>query len=229
MPAAFGPDHDVRIDADRNRLRVWRHVERHFDIVEIGEYELTATLEWFEAEAAPEIQQALLRVTVDFAVTFGAAELDARAHHFEGKPCFPEFMSDGKALHFDEVGEIANAQTCGRLVSDIADEMRGRKIVAVEFFVVRTLLLGHVDRAADRHDAHHVVEGTSESDSKLALVLTALISVIDRSARRLVCRSRQTVHIRCELSFESASQPESRGQNHSQAVGCGRAGVNVDV
>jgi hypothetical protein len=65
--------------------------------------------EGLEAEAAPEIQQALLRVTIDLAVTFGPAELDARAHYPEGKPCFSEFTSNGKPLHFDEIREIANS------------------------------------------------------------------------------------------------------------------------
>ena len=65
MPAAFGPDHHIGIGADGDGLRILLDVADDLDIVEVREDEFLGPFQRPEAETAPEIDQALLRMAVE--------------------------------------------------------------------------------------------------------------------------------------------------------------------
>src|SRR5712671_3094497 len=66
-------------------------------------------------------------------------------------------MPDGQSFKLGKIGEIPNPDASDRLAVLVADQMRGGKIVAVEFLFEWASLLAHVDRAADGDHARHFV------------------------------------------------------------------------
>ena len=54
-------------------------------------------------------------------------------------------MPDGEAFHFGEFAKKSHPKTTRRFGSDKSDEVRRDQIVAVEFFLDRTILLGQVN------------------------------------------------------------------------------------
>src|SRR5689334_18787528 len=66
-------------------------------------------------------------------------------------------MADRKSFDLGKLAEEAHAQAARRLLADEADEMRRDEIIAVELLLDRTILLGKIDRRADRSDQHQVV------------------------------------------------------------------------
>src|SRR6185437_10864208 len=94
------------------------------------------------AHAGVVVQQVLLRAAVDPPVTLHAAELDARAHQARADVTVAEFVTNREPLELGETGEVADAQTADRLSSDIGEQMARTEIVAVEFLLIRAILLG---------------------------------------------------------------------------------------
>ena len=114
------------------------------------EHQREVLLHRLESEALPELEQALLRVTVKRAITFTPDDLDTALDDDLGDQRAAVFRQHRKALHLREAREIAQAQ-CGRGVPvDEAQDMRRAEIVAVELFFVRAVLLAHENRGAQR-------------------------------------------------------------------------------
>src|SRR5262249_40165427 len=82
---------------------------------------------------------------------------DARLHELERHPGAPELVPHREPLHFGEFAEEAHPQTACGLVADEADEVSRHKIVAVEFFLDWTVLLGEIDRRTDRGHEHEII------------------------------------------------------------------------
>src|SRR6266550_2556915 len=95
-----------------------------------------------------------------------------------------EFLAHREALDFGEVGEVTDTQTSGRLVADIANEMRRGQIIAVEFLLIRTFLLADIDRASQAGDAHKVFKGPRDRYGEFALAGIAVIAVVERRRQR---------------------------------------------
>ena len=66
-------------------------------------------------------------------------------------------VANRQPFELGEIGEIADPHAADRLAVLVADQMGGGKIVAVEFLLERATLFAHVDRAADRDHARHLV------------------------------------------------------------------------
>ncbi len=62
-----------------NAVRIALDIGDNLDIVEIGEHKFLAAFHDPKAEAAPEIDQALLRMAIEFLVSLCLAELDPGA------------------------------------------------------------------------------------------------------------------------------------------------------
>ena len=92
---------------------------------------------------------------VQNAVAFFPAELDCRIHDLPGQAGVPVRVADGQSFELGEIGEVSNAHAADRLVPLVANQMRCRKVVAVELFLERTMLLADIDGAADRDHPGH--------------------------------------------------------------------------
>ena len=66
-------------------------------------------------------------------------------------------VANGQPFELGEIGKIANPHAADRLAVLVADQMGGGEIIAVEFLLERAMLFAHVDRAADRDHARHLV------------------------------------------------------------------------
>src|ERR1043165_3038422 len=137
-------------------MRVGHHVERHFNVVEIREHKFAATLERFETEATPEVQQALLRVPINLPISFGTAPFDSCLHNLESKSGVAEFAANRKPFHFNKISKISDSKATRRLGADVTDQMSCRKGISIKFLVIGTLLFGHVNGAANCHNAHNL-------------------------------------------------------------------------
>src|ERR1700731_3550346 len=100
---------------------------------------------------------------VQNAVAFLAAEIDRRVEDPPGQTGTPALMADRQSFKLGELGEIPNPDASDRLAVLVADQVRGGKIVAVEFLFEWASLLAHVDRAADGDDARHFVHRPNDS------------------------------------------------------------------
>src|ERR1700730_8732785 len=101
---------------------------------------------------------------VQNAVAFLAAEIDRRVEDPPGQTGTPALMADRQSFKLGELGEIPNPDASDRLAVLVADQMRGGKIVAVEFLFKWTSLLAHVDRAADGDHARPFVHRPNDLD-----------------------------------------------------------------
>jgi hypothetical protein len=165
VPSAFGSDDHVRIDADPDRLRMRLRLHQHLDIVEVGEHKFLRALEHPESEPAPEPDEALLRVPVEAAIALDPGQLDPGPDEREGHARVAVLGPHRQALDLGEVGEEPDPQAPRRLVADIADQVGGREIVAVEFLLIRAGLLGHVHRGAQGNDAGEILEAARYGDA----------------------------------------------------------------
>lgn len=93
----------------------------------------------------PEIDQPVLRLAVDLAKALALHIVDARLYQLERDARPPVLVPHRKPFHLGEIAEEPHPQTARRLVADIADEMRGNHVVAVELFIERAILLGEID------------------------------------------------------------------------------------
>jgi hypothetical protein len=181
MPAALRPNDHVGVPADADGLGMAIDLGDHFHIVEVREHELLAAFEHPEAETAPEIDQPLLRVAIKAAIPLLPAQLDRGSHHLKRQTRVAEFLANGEAFDLGEIGEIADAQAACGFIPDIADLVRRREIVAVEFLFVRTFLLADIDGAPQARDPHEIFEGSRYRDRDRALTRIAAIGVIERN------------------------------------------------
>jgi len=85
-----------------------------------------------KAEAAPEIDQACLRVAIGPAIALFLAKLEPRINQLEGGAGLAELLADYQPFKLCELGKKAHPQVTGRFVADIGQKMRGSQIVAVD-------------------------------------------------------------------------------------------------
>ena len=109
------------------------------------------------AEMRPEVDQPVLRLTVDLLEALALDVVDARLHQLERHARAPELMPDGETFDFGEFAEKSHPKATRRFGSDESDEVRRDQIVAVEFFLDRAILLGEIDGRANRGDQHQIV------------------------------------------------------------------------
>src|SRR5690606_16843860 len=82
-----------------------------------------------------------------------------------------------RALQLRKLRKPANANGAHRLAPNLRYKMRrARKIVAVELFVERTILLAHVNNAAQRIDLRQLIQRPHNVDNDRAHAAAAFIS-----------------------------------------------------
>src|SRR6202012_6290617 len=108
----------------------------HLHIVEIGKDQIPAAFKQMKAEPAPESAQPLLRMTIKAPVSLHLTKLDGSANELKRQACGAKLLAHRETLDFGEIREIANPDATGRLAADIADQVRRRHVVAVEFLVI---------------------------------------------------------------------------------------------
>src|ERR1700744_2845487 len=199
VPHTLRPDQFVRISADPHRIGMGLNFRNHFHIVEIGKDQVPATLKKMKAEPAPEIDQTLLRMTIKSPIAFHLAELDGSTHKLEGQSRGAEFLADRQTLDLGEIREIANPDAARRLAPDIPDKVRGRHVIAVEFFVIGAFLLSHINGAANGDDAQKIFEGMRHRYAETVRLSVGAITVIER---RLLWRAREFVEMRGDDSAD---------------------------
>ena len=159
----FGTDQDVGILVERYALRMFFSFQFDFDIIEIGKHQL-ARSHPPEPARVPDLEQALLRMRVQNAVTLFPAKLDGRIERSArpgrrfGPHCGPPAA---RAWRNRQSSEFA----CSRPARvHVADQMGGGKIIAVELLFERAMLFAHIDRAADRDHARHLFHRAHDAD-----------------------------------------------------------------
>src|SRR5579864_3549927 len=110
MPFAFGTDDHIRVAANPDRICMRLHLGDHFGIREIRKHELAALAQWLEAEVRPEINQTILRMTINAAKTLFARELNPSANCLEGEACVAIFTPHRKPLKLGKICEKPHAQ-----------------------------------------------------------------------------------------------------------------------
>src|SRR5665213_4383283 len=179
MPPAFGPDHFVRVHPDSDGVGMRLNLRDHFHIVEIGEDKLSPARKKMEAEPAPKIDQTFLRMAVEPAIPLHPAKLDRRMHQLKRQSCRAELFAHRQPLDLGEVGEITDADAAGGFLADIADQMRCRHVIPIEFFLVWAFLLADIDRASEADDPHQIVERARDRNAQSIGVVGA-VTVIRR-------------------------------------------------
>jgi hypothetical protein len=61
-----------------------------------------------------------------------------------------------EALDLGEIAKKSDTEASYGFLADEADEMRGNEIVAIEFLIHRTILLGKINRGSNRGHQHQV-------------------------------------------------------------------------
>src|SRR5690606_23006562 len=90
-----------------------------------------------------------------------------------------------RALQLRKLRKPANANGAHRLAPNLRYKMRrARKIVAVELFVERTILLAHVNNAAPRIDLRQLIQRPHNVDNDRAHAAAAFISSPTKGASR---------------------------------------------
>src|SRR5882724_4300989 len=147
---------------------------------------------------SPEIHQAILREAVDLPKPLALDVLDGGLHQLERDPRAAELMPHRQPLDLGELAEEADAQTSRRLAADIAEEVRGAEIVAVELFLDGAILLGEIDRGADRRHRHEIVGIAREANGDCACRRVRGSSTVHR--KRSLLRSWMPRHWRAAVS-----------------------------
>lgn len=79
-------------------------------------------------------------------------------------------MPDGETFDFGELAKKPHPKPSRRFGSDKSDEVRRDQIVAVEFFLDRTILFGEIDGRANGGDQHQIVGIARDPDRDRARV-----------------------------------------------------------
>src|SRR3954470_20320344 len=229
VPTAFRPDHDIRIDTEGDRLRMRSSVENDLYIVEVGERKLFAAFKRSKSKAIEEVQQPLLCMCVNAAVSLCPAEFDGGLRDLERNACFSKFTPHCEAFDFRKIGKVANSQTRGGLITNVADEARCRKITAAQFLAGRTYLLSNIHRTADRHDAHHIVKCARDSHCFSSRFCSRVVIIVNGHLRCFLVLTAINMN-RCALdSIVSGTWLKSHGLHQFQAVRRSRTSVHVDI
>ena len=162
-------------------------------------------------------------MTVEPPIAFDPAELDCRAHHLERQARVPKFLANGEALDLGEIGEEADAQTARRLIADVAEQMRRREIVSVEFLFIRTFLLADIDRASQTRDPHEILEGPRHRDCDGSVSGIVAVRVVERRAGG----ARKRVKVRSVNRPDLGARPESERLKKADAIR--RDGACIEV
>src|SRR5262245_2475885 len=112
------------------------------------------------------------------------AQLDGGPNDLKRETRVAEFLADSEAFDLGEIGEIANAQAAGRLVTDVTYQMRRCEVVAVEFLFVRTLLLADINGTPQTGDPHEIFERARHRHGYGALAGAAAIGIVERNFAR---------------------------------------------
>src|SRR5439155_18955678 len=75
------------------------------------------------------------------------------------------FHPDSQELELGEIGKVPDAHATDLLSILVTNKVRGGKVVAVEFFFERAVLLAHIDRAADGDHPRHFVHRSNDIDA----------------------------------------------------------------
>jgi hypothetical protein len=94
----------------------------------------------------PEVDEPVLRLTLDLPEPLALDVVDARLHQLERHPRAPELMPDRRDVRLWRTRQKIAPEGSPQVRSDKSDKVRRDQIVAVEFFLDRTILLGEVDR-----------------------------------------------------------------------------------
>ena len=163
IPLPLGTDQDVGIVVERDALRMFFGFEFDLDIVEIRKHQFAAASHAPEPALLPDLEQPLLRMRVQNAVTLLAAKLDGRIDDLPGEAAAAALVADRQPFELGEIGKVADPHAADRLAVLVANQMGGGKIIAVEFLFERAMLFAHIDRAADRDHARHLVHRAHHS------------------------------------------------------------------
>src|SRR5262249_33296556 len=144
-------------------------VADHLDIVEVRKHEFASRVGNREAALVPEFHQPLLCVSAHSGVSLRPTELDTGVDKLTSQTRASEFPADSQALSFCKIGKVTKAQTTGRFVSHITDQVGCSEIVPIEFFLVRALLFANKDRPAHHRRAHDIVERPCNPDRSAGL------------------------------------------------------------
>ena len=200
-------------------MRVFLGLQLDLNIVEIGKHQLAAA-HLLEAARLPDLEVALLRMRVEHAVAFLAAEIDGRIEDAPGEAATAAFVPHCQPLELCEAGKIADPHASNRLAVLVADQMGGGKIVAVEFLLERTSLLGHVDRAADRDHARHLIHRPHHLDGD---------GIAGRRLNRHIAGAIEHLQVRREQSVIMRARRKPEGLQHPQTALGHRTRIDVDA
>src|SRR5258708_7103928 len=170
VPIALRPNDQGGIAVERDGVWAGLDLEHHFGIGEIGKSDLAVVTEGLGAEMRPEVHQPVLRLTVDFPKPLALDVIDARLHQLERHARAPELMTDGETFDLGELAKKSHPEAARRFCSDKSDEMRRDQVVAVEFFLDRTILLGKINGRANGGDQHQIVGIACDPDRNRARV-----------------------------------------------------------
>src|SRR4029079_18453766 len=171
IPLSLGTDQHVRVFAERDALGMLFGFEFDLDIVEIGKRELTGPRHALEPTLLPELEQPLLRMRVQDAIALLAAQLDGCVHDLAGDAGVAALVADRQPFELGEIREVTNPHAADRLMSAVANQMGGGEIVAVELLLERAMLLAHVDGAADRDRARHLIHRSHHAHGHRGMLL----------------------------------------------------------
>src|SRR6185437_2806533 len=174
-------------------------------------------LKLFPAHVAVVVEQILLSATVDAAIALGAAELDAGLHQPRAYVPAAELVADRKTLKLGKARKIPDAQAPDRFLADIGEQMARGEIVAVELFLVRTVLLCDESRAAHSDHPHEILDRANDRDGDILVLLEIDEIIIDRTCLLDGHAARIHVEIRRELAPEFRAPAKAKAFRHAQA------------
>ena len=120
-------------------------------------------------------------------------------------------------------GEIADPHAADRLAVLVADQMGGGEIVAVELLLERAVLFAHVDGAADRDHARHLVH-RSHHLAPITGVRWLAFFTGGRSSRAI-----EHLQMRREQPVIARARREAERFQHPQAFLGDRPRIDVDA
>ena len=156
MPPTFLPYDHIRISLNRNRVWVSGLIKDNLDVIMIRKHQLACRVRNAEAELLIPFDHAPLGLAIDAGISLQSAYLDAGSNDLLRNTPTTKLGPHGQPLKLGEICEVANAQSGNGLVADIAEQMRSREIVSVEFLAIGAPLFTDKYRTANSHHAHEV-------------------------------------------------------------------------
>ena len=156
------------------------------------------------------------------AVALLPAQLDGGIEDFAGKAVTAALVADRQSFELGEIGKIANPHAADRLAVLVADQMGRGKIIAVEFLFERAMLFAHIDRAADRDHARHLVHRADDFDGDRIAAGTVF------TARQILASDRTSADAGRTILVARAGMEAERLQHPQAALG-DRTRIDVDA